>query len=258
MQTVSSSAIECEQPVSINVKKVDSSASIQWIEKGIKDFKVAPGVSFTYGLIYVVVGLLMAFFTWANPLFFSTMVAGFLLVGPVVAVGLFCMSRQIEQGVKPSLLQLFKGASFNAVSLASFALILVVLLGIWTLLASFVIVLFFDQAIVSDSIISSLIANKDAGYFMLTYGLLGFVIASFAFMISVVSIPMLTNQRVDVVTAMMTSVKAVKKNPLTLLGWAMSIAALFWVGVLFFFVGLAVTLPIIGHASWHAYRDLIE
>jgi len=87
--------------------------------------------------------------------------------------------------------------------------------------------------------------------------LISLVFAVVSFMISVISIPLMTHRKVDVVTAMITSVRAVKKNPVVMFTWAFAIVALIGLGFAFFFVGVALTLPIIGHASWHAYRELV-
>jgi uncharacterized membrane protein len=93
--------------------------------------------------------------------------------------------------------------------------------------------------------------------FLVVFLLVGLVFAAVAFTISVVSVPLIIERQIDVFTAIKTSIQAVRKNPLVMMRWAATIAVLLAVGIGFFFVGLAVVLPIIGHASWHAYREII-
>ncbi len=103
----------------------------------------------------------------------------------------------------------------------------------------------------------TLLANKESLQFTALILLIGLAFAVVTFMISVISIPLMTHRKVDVVTAMVTSVRAVKKNPVVMFSWAFAIVALIALGFAFFFIGIAITLPIVGHASWHAYRELV-
>lgn len=241
-----------------DVNKVDAGASKRWLEKGIADFKVRPMTSLAYGAIYVLVGLVLAYFTLNNPMYMVSMVTGFLLVGPIIAVGFYCMSRKIEDGGTPTFLQGFDAIKFNTISLISFALILGFLLIAWTRVASLVVALFFGSTVVSEDLIATISSNPQTIPFLVTYALVGLFFASVAFMISFVSVPLITNRKVDVVTAIVTSVKAVAKNPSVAISWAFIISTLIFLGFIFGFVGLAITLPIVGHASWHAYRELIS
>lgn len=241
-----------------DVNKVGAGASKRWLEKGIADFKVSPMTSIAYGAIYVLVGLVLAYFTWNNPLYLVSMVTGFLLIGPIVAVGFYCMSRRIEEGGKPTFLQGFDAIKFNTISLVSFALILGFLLIAWTRVASLVVALFFGSTTISDDLIATIASNPQTIPFLVTYALVGLFFAGAAFMISLVSVPLITNRKVDVITAIVTSMKAVVKNPSVAISWAFIIATLIFLGFIFGFVGLAITLPIVGHASWHAYRELVS
>ncbi len=97
MATISSTnhnVVMTETP-RLRVRKVDSEASMRWLNAGIKDFKAAPAASIAYGMIYVVLGLILAWLSWANPIFITSLAAGFLIIGPIVAVGFYCMSRTL-------------------------------------------------------------------------------------------------------------------------------------------------------------------
>lgn len=258
MATISSTnhTIVTETP-RLKVRKVDTEASMRWLNAGIKDFKAAPAASMAYGMIYVVLGLVLAWLSWENPIFITTLAAGFLIIGPVVAVGFYCMSRTLEQGGTPHFSQGLDGLRFNAVSLVSFALVLGVLMGIWALLSSVTVALFFNNLTVTDNLLDTLIGHEQFAPFLFAYLLGGALIAVVAFSISVISVPLITDKKVDFVTAMITSVKAVMLNPGVMLSWALILATLMFLGFIFFFVALAISLPIAGHASWHAYRELI-
>jgi uncharacterized membrane protein len=239
------------------VRKVDSEASMRWLNAGIKDFKASPAASIAYGMIYVVLGLILAWLSWANPIFVTSLATGFLILGPIVAVGFYCMSRTLEQGNKPHFSQGIDGLRFNGVSLASFAMVLGVLMGIWAVISSVTVAMFFNNVTITDNWLDTLIGHEQFVPFLFVWALSGAIIAVVAFSISVISVPLITDKRVDVVTAMITSVKAVIANPGVMLSWAFILATLMFLGFIFFFVALAITLPIAGHASWHAYRDLI-
>ncbi|MEB4591487.1 DUF2189 domain-containing protein [Candidatus Thiothrix sp. Deng01] len=256
MVTISGSEQLGETP-NLVIRKVDSEASMRWLNAGIKDFKACMGASMAYGMVYVVLGLVLAALTWANPIFTTTLAAGFLIIGPIVAVGFYCMSRTLEQGGTPHFAQGIDGLRFNAISLASFALVLGVLMGVWALLSSVTVALTFGSITVSDNWLDTLLSQEAFTPFLFAWVLGGGLIAAVAFAISVVSVPLITDRKVDFVTAMITSVKTVIANPGVMLSWAFILATLMFLGFIFFFVGLAITLPIAGHASWHAYRDLI-
>lgn len=259
MATISSidhNVVMTEAPRLI-VRKVDSDASMRWLNAGIKDFKASPGASITYGMIYVVLGLVLAWLSSANPIFVTSLATGFLILGPIVAVGFYCMSRTLEQGNTPHFSQGIDGLRFNGVSLASFAMVLGILMGVWAVISSVTVALFFSNVTITDNLLDTLIGHEQFVPFLFTWGLSGALIAVVAFSISVVSVPLITDKKVDVVTAILTSLKAVRLNPGVMFSWALILATLMFLGFIFFFVALAITLPIAGHASWHAYRDLI-
>lgn len=250
--------VPVDMPV-LKIRHVGSEASTRWLEKGIADFKVAPMLSLSYGMVYVLVGLVLGWLSWRSPLFVATMAAGFLMVGPVVAVGFYNMSRHIEKREIPGFSQWLEALHFNPISLVNFALVLgmgMLMVG-WTVIGSVTVALFFDNATVGEDMFDTLINHNQSVFFLFTYFAGGGLIAVLAFAISAVSAPLIMDKRVDFVTAILTSIQAVRENWLPMISWAAIIATLIFLGYLFFFVGLVVTLPIVGHASWHAYRDLI-
>lgn len=262
MDSTSNNSIPCEElkaasVSSFKIRDVPSTSPIKWFKSGIKDFKKNLVPSFLLGMVYVILGMSMLWLAWEKPLYMTTIVASFLLIGPVIAVGFYCMSRTLEQGGKPRMSQGFDALKFNAVSLISFSFVLAFIVGVWALIATVVTALYASSLALGDDILLSLINNDQFISFVIIYLIIGFVFSVLAFSISVISVPLITDKKTDVITAMITSVQAVKKNPIAMLSWAFMIATMIFLGMLFFYVGLAITLPIIGHASWHAYRDLV-
>lgn len=239
------------------VRKVDSEASMRWLNAGIKDFKAAMPTSIAYGMIYVTLGLLVIWLSSAKPIFTTSLVTGFLIVGPIVAVVFYRISRALEQGHSARFSQGFEDLRFNSVSLVSFAMVLGILMGIWAVISSVTVALFFNSLTITDHWFDTLVSHEQFVPFLLVWSVTGAAVVVFAFAISAISVPLMTDKRVDVMTAMITSVKAVRANPKVMWSWAFILATLVFLGFAFFFVGLAITLPIAGYGSWHAYRELI-
>ena len=254
---IPSEELKAENAIAFKIRDVPSTSPIKWFKSGLADFKKAPLASFSLGMIYVVIGMSMLWLAWEHPLYMTTIIASFLLIGPVVAVGFYWMSRTLEKGEKPKLSQGYEVLKFNSVSLVSFSFVLAFIVGVWALIATVITALYADSIALGDDIWISLLNNDQFLSFVIVYIAVGAMFSVVAFSISVISVPLITDRKTDFVTAMVTSVKTVIKNPVAMLSWAAFIAMMIFLGMLFFYIGLAITLPIIGHASWHAYRDLV-
>lgn len=245
----------------IEIRKIEPMAAFRWLRRGIRDITVSPGLSLGYGLVYTIVGLVLITLSWNKPIYAMGMVTIFYMLGPLIAVGLYCMSRQIEAGVKPVWdREGCRTLCYNPEGYIGFAIIIGMLVVFWTIVAAVIIALNLQSFTIGHSVtetLSHLIENKKIYPVMGLLFLVGLAFAILAFMISVVSIPLMTHRKVDVITAMIASGKSVIKNPVPMFMWAAIIVLMIGLGFLFFFVGLAATLPIIGHASWHVYRDVI-
>ena len=249
--------VEFDYSQKIEIRKLDSSAPMRWLSKGIADFKVSPMLSFSYGLLYAAIGLLLIWLTYQKPVYTFGMVTFFYLAGPVIAVGLYCMSRHIEAGVKPSFNRGCRALCYNPVGILSFSIVTGMLIVFWSIIAAALFAVYFGGMTISGDVIATMMANKQIIPFLAIMTVVGLFFAVVSFSLSVISIPLMTHRKTDVVTAMVTSVRAVKKNPIVMLTWAFAIVALIGLGFAFAFVGVAITLPIVGHASWHAYRELV-
>lgn len=249
--------IELSRKPPVAVNKVSVMASFGWLSKGFADLKKAKTPSLVYGFVFSLLGLFLIFVAANNPIWSAALTTAFLLTGPFLAIGLYDLSRQIEHDERPCLLDSIHIIRKNLVNLGFFVVVLGILLMLWLRIAALIAGIFFNDVELITKGWSVLFEGGRSVEFFLFFAFFGFFIAQIAFSISVVSIPMLLHRKVDVITAITTSLRVVIKNPLAMMVWAMLIVALISIGMLFAFVGLTITLPIIGHASWHAYRELV-
>lgn len=240
------------------VHKVSSDAPMAWLKAGWHDMKQAPLASLMYGVIFTALGAMMMAVAFSQPIFVMALVTGFLLVGPFVAVGLYDLSRQIEQGEKPSLTHAFGALTRNSLGLGAFALILGLIMAFWTRLAAILTAVFFNDVNLASIGWSSLFLSEQALPFLFSFIVFGGLLAVLVFSISVIAIPMLIERKTDAVTAIVTSLQTVIKNPMTMTAWALMIVFTIVAGMAFMYVGLIIALPLIGHASWHAYKALVD
>ncbi len=245
----------------IEIRKLEPMAAFGWLRKGISDLTVSPTLSIGYGLVYAILGLALIALSWNHPLYILGLVTIFYIIGPLIAIGLYCMSRHIEAGVKPSWnKEGFRAICYNPEGYIGFAIIIGLMVVFWTIIATVVVAVNFNDFAFGDSLASTaklFITNEKIYPVLGMLTLIGLVFAVLCFMISVISIPLMTHRKVDVVTAMIASAQAVIKNPVAMLLWAILIVLMIGLGFLFAFIGVAITLPIVGHASWHAYRAVI-
>jgi uncharacterized membrane protein len=232
------------------------------LRKGIEDFMTFRTDVIFVVVIYPIVGLLLAWFAFNRdflPLLFP-LVAGFALLGPIAAVGLYEMSRRRERGEEVGW-----GDAFGIVESPSFAPILV--LGLY-LLAIFMVWMTAAYALygmtlgpeppTSLSAFVSDVFTTSAGWTLIIVGVaVGFVFAAVVLSITVVSFPLLVDRHVGLPRAVIASVQISTRNPVQVLAWGAIVVALLGLGILTLFVGLIVVLPILGHATWHLYRQAV-
>lgn len=241
----------------IEIRKLDNGAPMRWLSKGINDFKVSPMLSLMYGVLYAAIGLVLIYFTYHNPIYTFGMVTIFYLAGPVIAVGLYCMSRHIEAGVKPTFNEGCRAMCYNPIGVIGFSIVIGMLIVFWSVITAALFAVYFGSMTITGNVLDTMMANQQIVPFAALLIVIGLFFAVVCFSLSAISIPLMTHRKADVVTAMVTSVRAVRKNPVVMLTWAFAIVALIGLGFAFAFVGVAITLPIVGHASWHAYRELV-
>ena len=242
------------------VRRIGVEQPWRWLAAGWRDFLAAPLVSLAYGALFVIGGIALTAALWSLDWLFLALPlgAGFLLVAPVLATGLYAVSRRLGEGGKPSFAEAVTAWRARPGSLAVTGLLLMLLFLVWIRLAFLIFALFFGPQPPSWPLFVDAVFFSTSGIPFLVVGtLVGAVLAAIAFAISAISIPLLLDRDVGAFTAVATSIAAVALNWRVMGGWAALIALFGAAGIATFYLGLAVTLPLIGYATWHAYCDLV-
>jgi uncharacterized membrane protein len=233
------------------------------LSQGVDDFSAMPSFAIFLCVIYPVVGLLLGGLVLhynVLPLLFP-LVAGFALLGPFAAVGLYELSRRRELRLDSSWQHAFDVFRSRARwSVLGLGFLLMLLFVAWLGVAqSLYAYAFGDTAPASIEAFAHALFYTPAGWSLIFWGnLLGLVFAVAALCVGVVSFPLLIDRNVSLPVAMLTSIRAVVANPVTLAIWGVFVAVSLVVGSLPFLAGLAVVLPVLGHASWHLYRRVVQ
>lgn len=229
------------------------------LARGARDFARAPLYGIFFSTIYVVGGMILfaIFNAAAAEAWFIPIAVGFPILAPFAAVGLYDVSRRLEAGEPlafgPILRCVFSQKDRQTPSMSMFVLLVFMF---WVFLAHTIFALFFGLHPITDSTLDMLMTSN--GMMMLLIGsTVGGAMAAMFFSLTVVSLPLLLDREVDFITAMITSFACVTRNPVTMAIWAAMIAASLFIGMLPFFLGLFVVLPVFGHATWHLYRLLL-
>ncbi len=242
------------------VREISVDESSQWLHRGLQDFFRRPAFSLTYGSLFTVLAFLQILGLQAMGLasLILPVAAGFMLVAPMFAVLFYEISRRHEQGLEPSIRQSIANCLSKAQQLSWIGVMLMLVLLSWMLLALVIFAVFYGvhPPPMNDFIVEVLSAPQ-AVPFLIVGTVVGGACATAAFALSAVSLPMVLDRDVSAVTAMATSLDAVLVNWKVMIGWGLMISFITGVGMCFLFVGLAFTMPLIGYASWHAYRALV-
>lgn len=245
------------------IRKITYSDLTDALRMGWEDFKAVPTHAMMLALIYPVLGLALARLVLGYavlPLLFP-LAAGFALLGPFAAIGLYELSRRREAGDEPSAwqaLDVLKSPSLGA--MLALGCLLMVLFAVWIATAQAIYVFTFGYApAASMSNFVATVFGTPQGWSLILIGCgVGLLFAMVALCVSVVSFPMMLDRHASTHEAMLTSLHAVVKNPLPMAMWGLMVAALLVLGSLPFFLGLAVVVPVLGHATWHLYRKMVE
>ncbi|MCK9381933.1 MAG: DUF2189 domain-containing protein [Sulfuritalea sp.] len=234
------------------------SAPFHWLRLGADDLRAGGFASLFYGICFAAGGgLLFVAFRHAVQLV-TAVTTGFLLVGPFLCIGLYELSRRRETGEPLNLMVTLAVWRRNIGCFGIYSLILIVLYLIWARASLVIFALFYQGGMPTLGSFMREILKFDNVEFLVAYLAVGGVFAMLVFALSVVSIPMLLERNEDTVTAMLASFLALARNLPMMLIWGALIALLGALGIALGFVGLIVTMPLVGHATWHAYRALIE
>lgn len=262
MATLNSSLnaeVSLSQP---NVRKIGIADLRDALRKGIADFGAMPTHSIFLIIIYPIVGIILLRLSFGYdvlPVVFP-LVAGYALLGPLAAIGLYEMSRRREQGLPASwdVLNVFSLPRVR--SIAALGVVLMVIFLAW-LGAAMVVYQNTFGTWTPPSVweFARQVFTTSAGWTLIVVGCgVGFIFALVSFALGVVSFPMLVDRDVGAVVAVQTSIRAVAANPVTMAVWGLIVTAALLIGSLPVLIGLAVVLPVLGHSTWHLYRKLVE
>lgn len=238
-------------PFAAPCRELPISAPVGWLKLGWRDLRRAPVQSLSYGVLlvllsYLIAGLAISLGNWVVLI---AMLSGFVFVGPVLALAFYDISERLYEGETPTLPSSLRASLRHIGNQMVFAVILMVIFLVWARAASMTHVFF--PALSSPKL-------SDLALFLGVGSAIGTVFATIVFCVSAFSLPMIIDRDADMVTAVVTSVNAVLRNKAPMLVWAMLIVAAVGIGIVTAFIGLAVTLPLIGHATWHAYHETID
>ncbi len=244
------------------IRRVATDRPWTWLARGWADFLAAKPVSLAYGFALTLFGWLMALLLFETGTAWAILpaTAGFFILAPLLAAGLYETSRRLELGERPGLAEAVAGFRRNGVQLAMMGALLLVIHLFWTRVAGLLFALFFGFGFaptLADLPLALLRSEHVLPFLVIGTGF-GFVLATVAFATCAVSIPLLVDQpEVSFLEAVTVSLQAVMENKGAMALWAGLIVVFTGLALIPFFLGLAVALPLIGHATWHAYRDLV-
>ena len=241
------------------IKLLPWSAPFGWLKLGWMDIAAHPLSSLFYGLPFWCMALVLVAVFEFEPEYAMMAVSVCLLLGPFAAMALYDASRRREQGLAPDFMGSLTCWKQHLRSMGMLAGVLLVLALLWGRASLVVTALFFDTIMPSDFDVMEAAFNADNWEFLIAYAVVGCAFAALVFSLSVVSVPMILDRDTDAITAGISSMQVMGKNTAVMLLWASLIALLLGVSVLLpMAVGLVVVGPLLGHASWHAYRGAVR
>lgn len=246
----------------ISVRRVPFDAPWEWLAAGWRDLWAAPGISLAYGAAFAVAAALIVWgLTQAGAQsIILALAGGFLLVAPLAGVGLYETSRRLAAKEPVSLGTAIGGALHARGQLAFFGVVLLLIFMAWMQIAFLLFMMFNGSNAIppANEFMHTLLFTPHGTWLMIVGTAVGAALAALTFAVSAVSVPLLLVKNVDIVTAITTSIKSVIVNPKAMTLWAALIAGFMALGLATLFVGLVVAFPLVGHATWHAFRDLVD
>ena len=253
---------EARDAAPLVVQRIGAADLREVLRKGFEDFGAYRTDVIFLCLFYPIAGIVLSRFIVGNGMLqlLFPLVSGFAIIAPFFAVGLYEMSRRRERGVTNGWADAFGVASSPALGqIVVMGLLLAALLALWLFAAHFIYLLSFGpEPPESLNGFAKEVLTTSAGWTMIVVGIgVGFLFALVAAVISVVSFPLLLDRHVGVMTAIKTSVSVVRANPGVMALWGITIVAGLVLGAIPLLLGLAIVLPVLGHATWHLYRKVL-
>lgn len=241
----------------LRVRKVHSLRTFVWLARGWSDFMAAPNVGLLHGVVTGAFGGLMLLLAWDRFWVLAGALSGFLMVAPIVATGLYAVSRALLRGERADFAAVWAVWASLDRRLVKFGLLLTALGTGWVITSAALITLGVKPMVTTPTdFLLRVVLSPDPGFFELWLAV-GGLMAAPVFASSVVALPLLVDRQVSVSCAVLTSWRAVTANPVCLSLWAAIVMSLSLLGLVTLMFGLILVMPVLGHATWHAYRDLV-
>jgi uncharacterized membrane protein len=248
-------------PFANRVRSVASDQPFHWLAEGWRDFLTAPAASTAYGLLFVIIGIALTYSLWQTEKIYMLLLlaSGFMLLVPLLSLGFHAISRDIEQNRRPSFEEALFAGQHNAGSMVNAALAFMFMFLLWLRLSEIVFALTFPSTATLDvrGLLNATFFTAGGLEFLALFVILGAGMAALTFLGGAFALQMLLDKDVSMAEAIATSFTASVMNIRAMAVWAVLVAMLVGAGMAFFFIGLAITLPLVGLASWHAYKAVI-
>ena len=251
-------APETERPSVLSLPLADLTAAdpLRWLQRGWQDFRRCPKVGLFYGACFFLMGHALWYVFQSVPAYVLALSAGFLLMGPFLCLGIYDASRACEQGERPSLRRSLAAWRPTKGTMAIFAGVLLILEMLWGRASLVVFAVTFNTMPSTENLLAQLL-RMDNLEFLITYTVVGALFAGLIFVASAISIPMILDRQSDAISSALTSFRACLQNPGVMFLWGALITATIVLAMLPAFLGLLVAGPVLGHATWHAYRAIV-
>lgn len=233
-------------------------APFRWLAAGLRDLRAHPGIGLFYGVCFWLMALTLAAVFHAKPEYTLSIASGCLLIGPFLAMGLYEVSRRRDLGLMPELSTSLTCWDAHMRSMGMLVLVLIVLELLWGRASLVVFAVFFNTGMPSTTGVIKAIFNPENWEFVAIYLAVGGLFAALVFSTAVVSIPMILDRDTDAISAAITSIRVVFSNPGVMLLWGVLITVLIALALMPWGTGLILIGPLLGHASWHAYRGTVH
>lgn len=240
------------------IRRLDTKTPLSWLQRGWQDMRDTQFKGCVYGLIFVLMGYAIVWVYATRWQLTMGLIGGFFLMGPFLCTGIYDLSRQQEKHGKASLVSSFTCWTRNLSGLAFFAIILTFAMIVWARVSLILFALVSTTSFPTVQGILSMIFSFENPRFLALWAGVGFIFASIVFAIGVIAAPMMLDRKSDTFMAIFSSVRSLQANPRPLYFWAFLVVLIIGLSLAAGFIPLLITAPIIGHATWHAYRDLVE
>jgi len=244
------------------VRKITVNDIVDALAAGLRDFKSAPKYGLFFGAIYAFGGLFIILSASALNLSYLSypLAAGFVLIGPFVAVGIYEVSRELETGTELSwgkVLGAIWAQRGKEISWMAFVVLFIMIMWMYQVRLLLALFLGFQSFATFGEFVTEVISTPAGLMFLMVGHVVGAILSLILFSLTVISFPLLIDRDRDFITAMITSVRAVVTSPVPMIGWAFAVTLTLMISMMSAFVGLLVTLPILGHTTWHLYRKVV-